>query len=85
MGETVVEQLVHSFVRNFGPREKAALIRSERVLCSCECEGGGLVLHLVDGPPEMVLERVDDLFDVGVLDVRVFPMIVFVVRVTRFL
>ena len=81
MRQAVVEQLLHSFGLNFGPRENFVFLISERVLLSCECEGGGFVIGLLHGSSEVILERVDDGLDVGVLDVRVFPMILFVVRV----
>ena len=80
MTEAVVEEVVHSFLLNFAPRE---LVRaghlSERVLVAFTFEGGGLAIDLLHGSSEVVFERVDDDLDVGVLDVRVFPMILFVV------
>ena len=82
MSEAVVEQAHHSFVLNFGPRELVLLRLSERVLGACECEGGGLAIGLLHVSSEVLLERVDDDLDVGVLDVRVFPMILNVVWVT---
>ena len=81
MSQAVVEQLLHSFGLHFGPRELVLFHLSERVLLSCKCEGGGLVIDLLHGSSEVILERADDDFDVGVLDVRVFPMILFVVQI----
>ena len=81
VSEAVVEQALHSFVLNFGPRELVLFRLSERVLDACACEGGGLAIGLVHVSSEVHLERVDDDLDVGVLDVRVFPMILLVVWV----
>ena len=81
MSQAVVEQLFHSFVPNFGPRENFVFLLSERFLLSCECKGGGLVIDLLHGSAEMILERVDEGLDVGAFDVRVFAMILFIVRV----
>ena len=80
MSQAVVEQLFHSFGLNFGSRENFVFLLSERVLLSCECEGGRLSIGLLHGSFEVILERVDDCLDVGVLDVRIFPMVLFVVR-----
>ena len=44
-------------------------------------KSGGLVIDLLHGCPEVILERIDDGLDVGVLDVRVFAMILIVIRV----
>ena len=77
----MVQQLLYSFVLNFGPREIFFSLLGERVLLSCEYKGGGLVIGLLHGCPEVVLERVSDGLDVGVLDVRLFALILIVVRV----
>ena len=81
--QTVAAQFLHSFVPNFGPRETVALVRSERVLGACDNKGGGLLIDLLDGSPEVLLKRVHDGLHIGVLDVRIFPMIIFVVRVAN--
>ena len=66
MSQAVVEQLLHSFGLNFGPRELVLFLLSERVLLSCECEGGGLVIDLLHGSFEVILESVGDDLDVGI-------------------
>ena len=60
--------ILHSFVLYFGPRELVLFRLSERVLDACACEGGGLAIDLLHVSSEVLLERVDDDLDVGVLD-----------------